>query len=202
MELARRATDQVSTNGSPPLLLAMPAPSEAEMRARSLRAVGGTGDRRPSVATLAALATIAGIAALALGSSAFVNGLRSDADNVSESASTVALGQAIALVSKPGTQRIPLAGSDGTIVLAVGSGGGSVLVLDGLAPAPAGESYQAWLIGTTGKVSSSVAVFAGDEPVVPLTRLVARGSGIGVTLERAGGAPAPTRTIELVARRD
>jgi hypothetical protein len=202
MDVARLPATELDRNGSAPALRAMPAPSEDELRQRSLRLAGPARRHRFSGPTLAALATAAGIGALALGASAFVAEVRS-ADEAPAVAvpSALAAERAVALLSRPGTQRLPLTGSEGRIVLAVGVGGRGVLVLDALDPAPTGESYQAWLIGPDGKVAGSAAVFAGDETVVPLSQRVVPGAGIGVTLERAGGVPAPTRRLTLVARR-
>lgn len=201
MDVARLPATELDRNGSAPVLVAMPAPSEPELRER-LQSSTLPRRRGLSGSTLAALATVAGLGAMALGSWAFVAELRSDTAPQADAGSSAAtVERALALLSKPGTQRIPLIGSAGSMVLAVGPGGRAVLVLDGVEPAPAGESYQAWLIGQNGKVTASAGVFGGEEAVVPLSQLVAPGAAIGVTLERAGGAPAPTRRLTLVARR-
>ena len=198
MEVVRLSANDLDKNGSTPLVVVPPLDEPAVRAAASRDIPRG---RWPSGTTLAMLATLAGVGALALGSWAFVSEARSDSQASTDDDPSAAMERAISLLSKPSTQRVPLAGSDGRIVLAVGVGGRAVLALDELGPAPAGESYQAWLIGPDGRVTASAAVFTGAETIVPLAQIVPRGSGVGVTLERAGGVPAPTRTLTLVAER-
>ncbi|MCX7618421.1 anti-sigma factor [Tepidiforma sp.] len=67
----------------------------------------------------------------------------------------------------------------------------AVAVLDGLAPAPAGRTYQAWLIED--ETPRSAGLLAGDgslllAPGGDLRRF----SAFALTLEPAGGVPAPT----------
>ena len=50
--------------------------------------------------------------------------------------------QAVTLLAKPRTKRIPLANSGGRMILALGANGHGVLVLDGLGPAPAGKPIR------------------------------------------------------------
>ena len=109
--------------------------------------------------------------------------------------------RAISLLVSQHTQRIPLAHSVGRIVLVVGVDGRAVLVVDGLGRAPAGKSYQAWVIRPSSVVPVSAAVFTGAQLVVPLKPVVARGATVAVTLERAGGARGPSHAPTLVAKR-
>jgi hypothetical protein len=99
--------------------------------------------------------------------------------------------------------RLPLAGSDGHVVLAVGSNGRGMLVIDGLGVAPVGRTYQAWVVAPRprGGAPLSAGLFTGIETVVPLTARVAPGSAVGISIEKAGGADAPTRTLTLLAQR-
>ena len=157
--------------------------------------------QRLSGATLAAFAALAGAGAIGLGLWAFVATVRSEDSGVAlQLSSSEGAAQAISLLSRPSTKRLPLEGTGGRIVLAVGPRGRGVLVLDGLGIAPIGMSYQAWVVKPKTRAVSA-AVFAGDETIVPLGAPVARGSILAVALERAGGAPAPTKTLRLVARR-
>jgi Anti-sigma-K factor rskA len=154
-------------------------------------------------ATLATLAALAGMAAIALGTWAFVSSIREDdaprivRPPISEAA------QAISLLSKPTTVRLPLAGSDGRVVLAVASNGRGMLVLDGLGIAPVGRTYQAWVVmpRPRGAAPLPAALFTGVETVVPLTARVEPGSAVGISIEKAAGASAPTRTLTLLAQR-
>lgn len=157
--------------------------------------------QRVSGGTLAALAAIAGVGAIGLGLWAFVASVRSESSGATAQ-TTPADGavQAISLLSKPGTKRLPLEGTGGRIVLAVGTRDRGVLVLDGLGIAPVGMSYQAWVVKPRTRAVSA-AVFSGNETIVPLRAPVAPGSILGVTLERTGGVPAPTKTLRLLARR-
>jgi anti-sigma-K factor RskA len=62
-----------------------------------------------------------------------------------------------------------------------------------LPPAPAGKTYEAWVIRDD--AIRPAGLFSGGDgaSVVELSRRVPRGSVIGVTVERAGGAPQPTQ---------
>ena len=106
----------------------------------------------------------------------------------------------IALLSKPSTKRVPLDGSGGRIVLAVGAGGRGWLVLDGLPAAPRGKSYEAWVIRPRATAALPAAVFVGRETLVPLAVPVRPGSILAITVERRGGVEAPTRTPLYVAQ--
>ncbi|HSI98050.1 MAG TPA: anti-sigma factor [Gaiellaceae bacterium] len=199
MDVARLSANELERNGP---ALHLPGAADPPESLRVTQPVGLPREPRPAGTTLAVLAVLAGVAAIALGSWAFASGGRSDRSSEAVPvASTAATERAIALLSKPSTERIPVEGSGGRMILVAGPGGRSFLALDGLEPASAGETYQAWLIGPNGRVVASAAVFSGTEAIVPLSRIVARGSGIGVTLERTGGVPAPTRTLTLVALR-
>jgi hypothetical protein len=153
-------------------------------------------ERRLDGATLAALAALAAAFAIALGGWAFAASAADDSTQEGTAASGL-----VTLLAREDTERIPLRGSVGRIVLVGGADGQAALVLDGLGAAPAGRSYQAWVTrpGAIGPVSA--AVFAADEPAVRLAGRVAPGSTVAVTLERAGGAPQPTRTPRLWAIR-
>lgn len=153
--------------------------------------------RGVSGATIAALAALAGVGAIVLGSWAFVSSVRSDDET---SIDTARSEQVISLLSKPSTQRVPVDGSAGRIILAVGTDGQGYLVLDGLGLAPAGKSYQAWVIKPNVKAPASAAVFAGTEMIVPLSVAVRPGAVVAITIERADGAPAPTHKPKLLAQ--
>jgi hypothetical protein len=155
--------------------------------------------RKPDAATLGALAVAAGISAVVLGALALVLGFGgggSSAEPVAAEAS-----QAIGLLSKPSTVRTPLAGSAGTAVLAVGSGGRAVLVLKGLGPAPPGWAYRAWVVGRPGGKPLPAASFSGEERVVPLSRPVPPAASVAVSLEDASGANRPRQPLRFTAER-
>jgi hypothetical protein len=150
-----------------------------------------------SGATIAALAALAGVGAILLGSWAFVSSVRSDDGPTSDTAQSR---RAISVLSKPTTQRVLVDGSAGRVILAVGSSRRGYLVLDDFGHAPSGRSYQAWVIRPTAEAPVSAAVFSGTEMLVPLSIPVRPGVAVAITIERAGGAPAPTHDPKLLAQ--
>ncbi|MBA2764125.1 MAG: anti-sigma factor [Thermoleophilaceae bacterium] len=158
--------------------------------------------RRLSGTTLAAVAALLGVAAIALGTTALVKSLDSDdaAEAVEQTSTVSAADEVISLLSKPSTQRMPVANSGGRIVLAIGANGRGVLILDGLGAPPPGKAYQAWVIKPKAKAPLSAGLFSGIETIVPLSVSVKAGSVVAITIERAGGAPAPTQAPTLVAQ--
>jgi hypothetical protein len=159
---------------------------------------------RVSGITLAALAAVTGLAAIALGTWAFVVSVR-EADSVSvvRAAPVYGAAQVVSLLSKPSTERLLLEGSEGHVTLAVAEGGRGVLVLDGLAIAPPGLTYQAWVADPESRPREHIAAgtFTGVEMVVPLTARIPPGWILGVTVERSGGATAPSRGFRFGAQR-
>lgn len=159
---------------------------------------------RVSGTTLAALAAVTGLAAIALGMWAFVASVR-DGDTVQivRPAPVYGAAQAISLLSKPSTQRIPLRSSAGALTLAVSGGGRGVLVVDGLALAPVGLTYQAWVVDPAQRPLEHLpaATFSGVETVVPLTARIPPGWVVGVTVEKSGGADEPSRAFRFGAQR-
>ena len=158
---------------------------------------------RLSGVTLVALAAVAGIAAIALGMWAFVTSVRAQDDPAVVRSAPAYGAQAISLLAKRSTERIPLEGSQGSAVLAVGARGRGVLVLDELPIAPAGRSYQAWVVDPKVRPLAhlSAAVFTGVETIVPLAQPVPEGWVVGVTLEQEGGVDAPRREFRMRAER-
>ena len=74
------------------------------------------------------------------------------------------------------------------------------LVTDGLAPLPANQTYQLWLIGGTTPVS--MGTFAVDSRgvatiVVQSDRPLQQFDAVGVSVEPAGGSPQPTNVVLL-----
>jgi hypothetical protein len=147
------------------------------------------GPARSPVARLLVAAAAAGALAVALGTPAVVESVRPGGPASSPEISLAGARQAIAVLSKPGVERIPLARSAGAVELAVAPLGRSVLLLDGLEPAPAGSAYRAWR--STGTGADPLATFSGREPAVALRGLLPPGAAVFVTLEREGGGDAP-----------
>jgi anti-sigma-K factor RskA len=92
------------------------------------------------------------------------------------------------VVAEPGARVIKM-GKQGA--LAVAPDGKAALVLR-VPRAPSGKTYEAWVIRKDG-VRPAGLFGGGDASVVELSRRVPRGSVIGVTVEKSGGAPQPTQ---------
>ena len=75
--------------------------------------------------------------------------------------------------------------------------GQAVLVTDGLPPAPTGRTYQVWYLGADGSAASAGFVPDSDTSAVLLSGDASAATGVGVTLEPAGGSPQPTTTPVL-----
>jgi anti-sigma-K factor RskA len=107
--------------------------------------------------------------------------------------------RAVEILSDPASRRIPLQGGSG--VVAVDPTGQGVLVVDSLPSAPAGKTYEAWVIPRNGDPLPAGLFKGGDRTtVVRLQRSVPRGSTIAATVERAGGVAAPTQQPVLHAQ--
>jgi anti-sigma-K factor RskA len=85
---------------------------------------------------------------------------------------------------------VPLAGATGSVI--VGANGNGSLVLANLPAAPAGETYEAWVLA--GRAASPAGLFHGGSKttVVRLSHRVQEGESVAVTVEPAGGSPQPT----------
>ncbi len=157
-------------------------------------------ERGLSGSILVALAAGMAVSALALGSWAFIS--KSGSTNTSPQAAGTAVERAIALLATPSAQQIALANSKGKMILVVAPDGNAVLVLNDFRRAPAGKTYEAWVIRPTpGAAPVPAATFSGSELVVPLTEAVLPGATVAVTVENAGGVDAPTQKPSLVAQR-
>jgi hypothetical protein len=139
---------------------------------------------------LAAAAVVAALAAAAaLGAWAIWSG-----GDSTKTAAPARSGEAqlVSLMSHGG-HGTPVAGSKGTMVLVTTPSGQAVLVISNLKRAPAGKVYQAWIV--KGKTPLSAGLFRGGQPkyVIPLSQRVPKGAIFAVTVEKAGGVPAPTQ---------
>ena len=142
--------------------------------------------RRRIAPVLGAVAAVAAVAALALG--LWGASLSSDLD---ETRSALARErEAAAIVADTGSRTIDLASGTGRLV--VGQDGRAALVLPDLGQAPAGKTYQAWIIEGDNPISAGI--FPGEDglDVVLLDGDVADGEVVAVTIEQAGGAETPS----------
>jgi anti-sigma-K factor RskA len=121
-----------------------------------------------------AVAAVAAVAALALG--VWAVSLSSELESERE-----------ARREQPRT--FPVSGTEGRLVVA--PTGEAVLLLPKLPPAPRGKTYEAWVIDDSAPQPAGL-FEGGERTAVALARPVRQGAVVAVTLERAGGVPAPT----------
>ncbi len=131
--------------------------------------------RRDWTAPLAAAAAIAASVAIGLGV------WTATRPNGNDALATV--------LAQPGAKLLPIGGRG---AVAVAPNGDAALAL-GVPPAPAGKTYEAWVI--RGGKATRAGIFRGGDgtTVVAIDRRVPSGSVIAVTLERAGGVDEPTQ---------
>jgi anti-sigma factor RsiW len=136
---------------------------------------------------VAAAAAIAACAAIALG--IWATSLSSRLD---ERTRALSAEQRInAVLSNPSSQRNSFANDGGTLV--VSPGGDAVLVMNHLAAARPGRTYEAWIARSGGMpVPAGTFDAGGDISVVLLARPVPQKATVLLTLERDGGTDAPT----------
>ena len=148
---------------------------------------------RPSPIPLVLLALLAGIAAMVLGGVAVVAATRSAEEQTpppapppkAVSAPTPKVErQALALLAKPSTDRIVFRGSQGKLVLVVGSGGRAAILVRGFERADEAWPYYAWIVGAAGKPVRA-ARFTGSERAVFLSKPVGRMKSVVVAPDRA-----------------
>jgi anti-sigma-K factor RskA len=108
-------------------------------------------------------------------------------------AACVVVGLAVAL-SRPSQQDFVSLG------LIRGANGSATLTITGLDAAPQGKTYEAWVI-PKGHAPRPAGLFPGGKPAtVHLRGVPQKGGVIAVTVERAGGARAPTTTPIVTTR--
>jgi hypothetical protein len=157
--------------------------------------------RRLSGATLAALGALTGAAAIALGAWGIASSVSDDNESSQPPAALQNVQQVVSLIAKPATSTIPLQGSGRRIILVVGARGYGVLVLNNVNPPPSGKTYQAWVIRPDVKAPQPAGLFNGGTGVIELTKPVPPGGIVAITVEPAGGSPAPTQQPKLLATR-
>lgn len=184
----------------------------ARLAGRPGRGRDGDPPRRSWWPAAWAAAVAAGIAAIAVGLSlsatyerrlerltAETRALRGEADR---------LRGLLAPVRDPGSQIVSLAGlgpaPSARARMIWNAPKGGLLVTAGLSPAPSGKAYQLWAIqGTNAPVSAGVFDVGADGTAtlrVPPLRGVDQVDVFAVTLEPAGGVPAPTGQMYLAGK--
>lgn len=161
-----------------------PAPPPA-LRERVLRRVHD--DQRSNVVPLRRRFALPAVAtfAVAAAAAAIVLGLWG-----SSLSSSLDQKDAIARVLATG-QRVPLGAASQVVV---GSNGQAVVVST-LGPAPAGKTYELWVIqGESVRSAGLFGVGKASSPVL-LSRSVAKGAHVGLSIEKSGGVDQPTHII-------
>ena len=89
--------------------------------------------------------------------------------------------------------------SRGNGQLVVTPEGDAALIVDDLAPAPTGKTYEAWVI--EGETPEPAGIFAGGgtQTAFALTRTVPEGATVAVTIEPEGGSESPTGDVQFSA---
>lgn len=157
----------------------------AAARAEPQNVVPFESPRARVVPALAAVAAVAAVVALAVG--LWATRLSGDLDDT-----RLALEReraTAAVLADPDARTVALQAGQGRLV--VSPGGNAVLVLDGLDPAPAGKTYEAWIID--GGEAAPAGLFSGreDVDVVGVDGIVEPGNVVAVTIEDAGGVEVP-----------
>ena len=167
----------------------------ADVRAEPQNVVAFEPRRWRVAPVLGAVAAVAAVVALGIG--LWASNLSSELD---ETRAALARAQAAAqLLVDPAAQTVAL--QQGTGRLVVDADGQAVLVVEGLEPAPAGKTYELWIVpGGDIAAASPAGLFPGRDgtEIVGLEGTVTPGDVVAVTVEAAAGADAPT-TQPIVA---
>ncbi len=142
--------------------------------------------RRRISPVLAAVTTVAAAAAIGLG--IYSISLSNDLD--STRSALTAQENAAALLADPNATSVALQSGTGRLV--VDGEGEAVLVLNDLPAAPAGKTYQAWIVDGQVPVSAGTFASTDDQAVVPIPQAVPDGAVVAVTIEESGGASSPS----------
>lgn len=168
----------------------------ADVRAEALQNVVALEPRRSRLApALGTVAAVAAVVALAVG--LWASDLSSQLDETRSALERERA--AAALLVDPAVETVALQAGNGKLVVA--ADGQAVLVLYGLAPAPAGKTYEMWIVpGGNIAAANRAGTFPGRDgaEVVGLDGTVTPGDVVAVTIEAAGGVDAPT-TPPIVA---
>jgi anti-sigma factor RsiW len=141
---------------------------------------------------LSAVAAAAAVVALGLGLwAARLSGDLDDARTALERQR-----EAAAVIGNPEARTVALRTGRGRLVVA--PDGRAVLVLPDLAAAPAGKTYEIWVVEGDAPVPAGLFSGREDAVLVGVEGLVEEGDVVAVTLEVAGGVEAPS-TNPLVA---
>jgi len=142
--------------------------------------------RSRSIPLLAAVSAAAAVVALALG--LWAVRLSGDLDEARSS---------LDVLADPDARTVALQAGRGRLV--VDPDGRAVLVLNGLGRAPAGKTYEVWVV--EGDVPAPAGLFPGSSgaELVDVEGTVDEGDVVAVTVEDAGGAEQPTPPLVVAS---
>lgn len=143
------------------------------------------------VPVLGAAAAVAAVVALGLG----IWGLSVSSDLDDSRAALAQARAAAGVLASPDARDVALQQGEGRLVV---SGSDAVLVLNSLDAAPAGKTYEVWVLDGSTPVRAGLFPGGAARDVVPVGGTVGPGAKVLVTLERSGGVDAPT-TSPIVA---
>ena len=89
---------------------------------------------------------------------------------------------------------------DVSAVIAVNASSVATLTVSGLPAAPAGKTYEVWVLPAHGAAQPAATFHGGATTVVRLARNVSKGDVIAATVERAGGVSVPTTAPVFTAQ--
>jgi len=151
--------------------------------------------RRRAVPVLAAAAAIAAVVAIGIG--LWASSLSNELDDTR--AALERERAAAEVLVDPAARTVSLQAGQGRLV--VDPQGQAVLVLEGLDPAPAGKTYEMWIVpGGDIELANRAGLFPGRDgaEIEGLAGIVRTGDVVAVTVEKAGGVDAPS-TAPIVA---
>ncbi len=157
----------------------------ADVRAEQ-QTVVSLDSRRRVPPVFAAVTAVA--AAVAIGLGIYSISLSGQLDDTK--AALTAQESAASVLADPTTSTVALQSGSGRLVVA--DDGAAVLVLDDLAAAPAGMTYQAWVVEGQTPVSAGIFNTTDKRAIVPIPQRVPSGAVVAVTVENAGGATSPS----------
>jgi anti-sigma-K factor RskA len=94
--------------------------------------------------------------------------------------------RALAIVASPDAARFSLRGARGSLIVTPERD--AVLVVAGLPRAPAGRTYEVWVVARGRALPAGLFPGGRDGSLVALSRRVPEASAVAVSVERAGGA--------------
>lgn len=104
-----------------------------------------------------------------------------------------AAARATEILADPASRKVELRGGNGMV--AVDPTGRGVLIVRRLPAAPAGKTYEAWVIPPGGAPKRAGLFRGGESPtMLTLDEMVPRGSVVAATMEKQGGVDKPTET--------